>query len=249
MLRGLKRALPIVAIVGAITVVVTIPVAWHQRQAALTDTGETRSVVESWLAELLAMHPASIDDIEFRRALEQATAAPYAAAVWLFAPDGRIIYSAGSTAPSTASYGTVEGAATNDTRRALDALHTGALSHRQRMWLLAVSAMRREGEHNDLYRHLLRPVETLDGSTVALIGVAYDVSEWVPAIGWKLALLLGVVGLGVYWLSLPLWVLLDARSRNERAWAWTAFVFMGNLMALIAYLLSRFPTKKSSPAD
>jgi len=249
MRNRLKRLLPILAVGGALTVVIVILIASRCRYVALSDTGRTRHVVKAALSELQALHPASIDDAGFRRAVEQLTRARHVATVWLFAPNGRIVYSAGSTARSTASYRTVEEASTNDTRRLLEALPEGALSNEQRLWMLAVSAMRREGEHGDVYRHLLRPIETTDGSTVALVGTAYNVSASGPGIGWRLLVLGGFAGLGVYWLSVPLWVLLDARERGERAGVWATFVFMGNLVSLIGYILARVPGPETTPSD
>ena len=54
----------------------------------------------------------------------------------------------------------------------------------------------------------------------------------------------------IYWLALPLWVFLDARDRRDRALAWGIFVLIGNLVALLAYLLatSRPSAGHSSPA-
>jgi hypothetical protein len=230
-------------------VVVAIPVASRRRQAALTDTGVTRAVVEASLAELQALHPVSIDDPDLLQAVRRTAQAPYVATVWLLAPDGRMVYAVGSTARSTAAYATVEQAATDDMRRVLEALPEGTLSDRQRLLLLAASAIRREGAHNDVYRHLLRAVKAPDGSSVALIGVAYEAGKWVPGLCWKLGILGGLAGLVVYWLSLPLWVFLDARARGERAWAWAAFVFLGNLVALMAYILGRTarPQSAASP--
>jgi len=49
------------------------------------------------------------------------------------------------------------------------------------------------------------------------------------------------VGLLGYWLALPLWTWLDARQRGDRAWTWSIFVLLGNVMALLAYLLVRDP--------
>ena len=108
--------------------------------------------------------------------------------------------------------------------------------------LLAASAIRRERTHNDIYRHLLRPVRGADGAVVAMIGVAYEISGGAHITpGWKATMLAAVIGLGAYWLSLPLWVLFDARDRGERAWPWTTFLLLGNVVALTAYVLARAP--------
>jgi len=239
----LKRALPIVAVVAALAAVLILVLGSSQRAAMLVDTGETRPVVEAALAPLLALRLASADDPALRQAVEAAMRAEYVETIWVFASDGRIVYAAGSTAASTAS-GTAEEHATGETRRVLASMPAGTLNADQRLALLAASAIQAEGEHNDIYRHLVREVRGADGALVALIGVAYDVSPAAgaaPTAGWIASMLGLLLALGVYWLSLPLWVLLDARERGERAPVWAAFVFLGNLVALLAYLLARAP--------
>jgi hypothetical protein len=44
------------------------------------------------------------------------------------------------------------------------------------------------------------------------------------------------------------WVWLDARARGERAWVWAVFVLLGNLVALITYILARRPGSQLSSA-
>lgn len=249
----LKRALPVVAVVAALVAVLILTLSSNERQAALADTGETRAVVEAALAQVHTFEPAGplsprpgiAVDLTFLGTVDLLEHTPYVATVWIFAPDGRIVYAAGSTAAS-ASSGTAEEHATDETRRVLASLPAGALTADQRLALLASSAIQSEGEHNDVYRHLVREVHGADGSLYALIGVAYDVSPAAgaaPTAGWIASMLGLVLALGVYWLSLPLWVWLDARERGERAPVWAAFVFLGNLVALLAYLLARAPSQ------
>ena len=234
----LKKVLPIAAVIGALVTLVCLIVLSLLRQTMTADTGETRRSVETTLAQIEALQPVSLDDTPLQEAIAQAKDAPYVAVVWLFTPDGRIVE--GNRAFSE---GTVEESATGETHRILAALPDGALSTEQRTALLAASVMQAEGEHNDVYRHLLREVRGPDGDTVALVGMTYDVNPaigappgaWIPLLaGWLL-------GMGTYWLSLPAWVWLDARARGERAWVWAVFVLLGNLVALITYILARRP--------
>lgn len=43
----------------------------------------------------------------------------------------------------------------------------------------------------------------------------------------------------LYWLSIALWVVLDALRHKERAVVWGLFTLIGNIVALLIYLLSR----------
>jgi hypothetical protein len=110
--------------------------------------------------------------------------------------------------------------------------------------------MQAEGEHNDVWRHLLREIRGPDDEPVGWIGITFDVSPLVSAPGaaYIAFILVLLLALGAYWLSLPVWVWLDARSRGERAWVWGVFVLLGNLVALLAYILARRPSTSSQPA-
>jgi hypothetical protein len=124
-----------------------------------------------------------------------------------------------------------------------------ALDQDQIVVLLAASVMQAEGEHNDVFRHILRPILDQDGKVVALVGLTYDISPAIGAAPGIITILLyaaALLGMGVYWLSLPLWVWLDARTRGERAWVWGVFVLFGNLIGLITYILARRPSPEGS---
>jgi len=237
----LTKSLPIVAVTGALVAVLCLGLQNAGRRSSLVDTGDTRRAVEAnALAPLLALHPASIDAPAFRQAIAQAQGAPYVSYVWLFAPDGTIIQ--GNLA--AAKGGDTRQMATDETQRVLGILPEEMLSAEQRVALLAASAMQSEGEHNDVFRHMLREVRGPSDELVALVGLTYDVSSGIstPPGALTVLLLVGLLlGMGVYWLSLPIWVWLDARTRGERAWVWAIFVLLGNLVALIAYILARSP--------
>jgi hypothetical protein len=47
------------------------------------------------------------------------------------------------------------------------------------------------------------------------------------------------ISLLFYWLSIPLWVVLDALRHRERAIVWGLFTLIGNVVALLIYLLVR----------
>ena len=240
MLDPYKRFLPWLAVASVLLAVVCLAALLKGRAEWPGDNPVHRSAALRAIEGLGATSPVSVDDPAFRKAVEGLRDVEGVATVWLFSPDGRLVYAAGSMARSTPA-GTAEELATNDARRVIDALPDDALGPHQRTWLLAASAIQREGEHNDVLRHLLRPIAGKDGSTVAIVGVAYDALSASVGLGWKLAVIGMLLGLAVYWLSLPTWVYLDARQRGENAAAWATFTLVGNLGALIGYLLARVP--------
>lgn len=246
MAERLKRLLPFGAAVS-ISIALTGFVLVNQvRRLASVDSGATSRAVEAAVAERLAIRPASLDEPRFRQALETLGRERYVAAVWLIRADGRIVLSGAKRA----SRGDVEEWATAETRRILSELPEGFLTPPQKTALLAASAIQSEGEHNDVLRQMVRPVRAGDDTVPGFIGVAYDAGSEVgsfPGLGYAVALFAIPLGLAVYWLSLAWWVLLDARARGERAWVWALFVLLGNLVALVAYLLVRQPRPGPGP--
>jgi len=51
--------------------------------------------------------------------------------------------------------------------------------------------------------------------------------------------LVALIGLILFWLSIPAWMALDAQKRRERAAVWGLFGLLGNMIALVVYLLVR----------
>ncbi len=237
----LRRALPWVALACGLLAILGVALLSLWRVELVTDSGETLASIEESLEPLTTLRPTSIDDMLFLKRIEDVTDAAHLATFWLLTPDGEVVQSTGATVQSF-SKGTAQGLSSTEIHLVLSALPDDALSREQETMLHVASAIQREGEHNDIYRHLVRRIRAPDGSVVALIGIAYEISPDEVGLGWKVLVLASLVGLVGYWLALPLWTWLDARQRGEHAWPWAIFVLLGNLMALLAYLLARIPT-------
>ena len=248
MSKRLKHRLPIAAVIGLAIALISLFIVGRQVGQAHVDTGETHPVVDAAVAKVLALHPSSLDEPSFRQALEELRHSQYVVYIWLIRPDGRIVFSNAGFA----HHGGVEQWATPETQRVLSEIPEDFLTPQQGMALLAASAIQSEGEHNDVFAQMIRPLLSTDGTELGFLGVSYDISTSLsafPGYGYAFALLLVPIGLMVYWLMLPWWVFLDAKARGERAWVWTLFVLLGNLMALFAYLLTRHPISKMSDAN
>lgn len=232
-----KSIIPWIALAAAVLAAATAAIWWPLRRDMLIDTGETRPVVEAALDRIIDRKPGSIDEPELLESIRKLSKTAHIASVWLFSEDGSIVYSS-SMVPRG---GAAAEQATVETRRVLESIPGDALTTSQRTLLLAASAIRSEGEHNDVYRHMVREIRSAGGVLLGMIGAAYDVN---PAVGgpgprWMISILAWLVFMGVYWLSLPLYVWLDARERGEKAGMWAVFVLIGNMVALLAYLLVR----------
>lgn len=240
MRKPLMRALPFVSAAALLLAVICLVVVSRERRQFLTDTGETTRVVESAVAEIQSLHPDSLDAPQLRAALQRLSKTRPVALTWLIGHDGQIRF---STAPY-ANRGQVEQWALTETRRVISEMPAGFLTPHQRIALLAGSAIQGEGEHNDVWRHMIRPLPANPDKPLGFIGVAYDISSrgaGFPGLGYAVPLLLVPIAVLVYWVTLPWWVFLDASARGERAWVWMLFVLLGNLVALLAYLLARHP--------
>ena len=236
----LKRILPWVILCSAIAIPMVLPISARVRAGLVVDTGQTRPVVDQTLAKLQALQPASLEDESLRKSVKEAANSQYVASLWLFTPDGRIVYQAGSEADPARFYDW----ATGDTVAIINALPKGLLSKEQTGALIAAAALRGVGggDHNDVWAQAVSALKSPDGKLVGWLGAVYDINLTISARPTvKLVSLFTAVLLllAAYWLSVPAWVYLDAKQRGERAWAWALFALIGNLAALLAYLLVR----------
>ena len=249
MRERIQRSLPAIAVVALAVAIASFLVVDRQLREFKVESGETRRVVDAAVAELQTLRPASLDEPGFRQALDKFSRSRYVNGVLLIRLDGHIAF---STVRFLNNSGSVQDLALDETRRVLSEMPEGFLSTQQRIALLAASTIQREGEHNDIFRQMIRPLRNGNDVELGFIGVYYAASPDVggfPGIGYAITLFLIPIGLLVCWLALPWWVFLDAKARGERAWVWAMFVLLGNLVALFAYLLARRPLSAPSGRD
>jgi FlaG/FlaF family flagellin (archaellin) len=232
-----RKVLPwlaLAALLAAVSMMIFIP---QQRSTFMVENPENRQAVIHTLEETVSSVPMQLDDPDFSAAVQSLAGQNSINYVWIFDLDGDILLGTARYASS----GNVHDLATENDVRVLDSLPEDSLTTEQETAILAVSTMRLEGEHNDVFRHTLVEVHAPDGSLLGWIGAAYDAN---PTIGgtttsYIIELLVFLVCMGIYWLALPIWTWLDARRRGEKAVIWAIFVLLGNLVALTAYLLVR----------
>lgn len=248
MSERIKRRLPLVAVVAISAAIVGFFFADRKLGDSRVESGETQRAVDAAVAELQSLRPGSLDEPGFRQALEKLRRSRYVAYTWLIRTDGQIVFSTAGFATG----GSVKELALEETRRILSELPEGFLTTQQRIALLAASTIQREGEHNDVFRQMIRPLRSGNNVDLGFIGVSYAASPALgtfPGYGYAVALFLIPIGLGVYWLALPWWAFLDAKTRGEKALVWALFVLLGNLVALFAYILARHPSATASGPD
>ncbi|MDD8025635.1 MAG: hypothetical protein PHI34_03905 [Acidobacteriota bacterium] len=253
MLDRLKSKLPILAVAGVIVFLITLIFEANRQPAFQIDSGANRPAALALLSELEQIRPDTPGDVRLEQWADRAERTPEIVRADVYAADGRVVHFPSKKGPSALLPGkgpsNIKDMVSSDVFGALDALADGDLRDDQKTLLLAAFAIRAEGEHNDIYRHLVRPVRNQAGEIVAVAGIAYAIGK--PASGqsgtalWLIRGLAMVLGFAVYLLSLAAWVLLDAKGRERHPWLWAGFVLVGQFIGLLVYLLIR----KNGPAE
>ncbi len=179
---------------------------------------------------------------------------PYVGMSILVDGEGQVLYSTlpsglfGPLRSQSLTDGLRKRLASGQLARLLASLPPDALTPGQRLLLQTSYALQAEGEHADIYHYAGRLLTDSEGNPVGAVAVAYERSN-LPVPPLYQGLLLGALAaLALYWVSLPLWVYLDARARGERAWLWGALALGGNLLGVVTYLLARRTGRGSCPA-
>ena len=158
---------------------------------------------------------------------------------WLISDKGIIIYANGMMAASTPVNSSVSGSIDNQSQGLLNAVDE-SLDTLQKKMLYIAATIRSEGEHNDILGHIVMPLKTNSNELAGFVGVAYELDDSNQSVQVYVIISIAlIICFLIYWLSLPLWVYFDSRSRKEKYILWTLFVLIGNLPAYIAYLLSK----------
>lgn len=209
----------------------------NRKNYSSAELAVTRASVERSLASTLPGAVETSADPALLEAARKLGEESFIAWVWLVDGEGKILFAEGGPARAGDSIRQLD----SNESDIIDAVEADLLSNRARLELQIAVAIRREGEHNDVYRHLVRAVAGPAGEPAAFVALAYDASPsgaapLPPAEQAMLVLLMA--GFAVYWLGLPLWVSLDARSRGERAALWGLFILLTNLAGFLAYLIA-----------
>lgn len=233
-----KKWILVISVVGIIAAVSVLIFSGWNRSRMLVDTGETRLSVTSSMNQILPQTVKSAEDQSLINAANELEGEPYISSVWVVDRNGKIVLHVKGPGKQGEN---VKDINRGDMARVLESIEEGTFSDLQKLQLFTIGAIRSEGEHNDVFRHLVHPINNQDGDVVALIALAYDVNPYVsepPGITAIILTLVIPLGIIAYWLGLSLWVFFDSRARGESALLWGFFVLITNLVGLIAYLIS-----------
>ncbi len=238
MKKDLHRVLPRIALVSGAMVLAVAAAAIYFRPSSNQESTANRKLAFDMMRKISIDNRQAVQSSSFPDYLDQILSSNVINTWWLISDKGVVIDAKGLMAASTPVNSNVYDLVKGQNLGLIKAVEDN-MDPLQKELLYVAAAIRREGEHNDVIGHLVTPLKTPAGELAGYVGIAYDLEG--PAhkgfyIGISAAL---AVCFLIYWLSLPLWVYLDARKRNEKYGLWTLFVLTGNLPAFIAYLLTR----------
>lgn len=238
MTKDLHRVLPCVALISGVLILALAAAAFFFKPSADLESTANRKKAYDRLQQIGIDDRKDVQTGAFHEYLDQTLNSSVINTWWLISDKGVVIDAKGLMAASTPVNSNVYDLVKGQNLGLIKAVEDN-MDPLQKELLYVAAAIRREGEHNDVIGHLVTPLKTPAGELAGYVGIAYDLEG--PAhkgfyIGISAAL---AVCFLIYWLSLPLWVYLDARKRNEKYGLWTLFVLTGNLPAFIAYLLTR----------
>jgi hypothetical protein len=243
-MRSKARTLLAASVAALLAATLALIAVTSRRNVWLKETGQTRRAVEQSADRLLPTTADSATDPQLRAAAAELAQQPYVARLWLVDPGGRILLSRNSPGREGES---VHELAPEDFTAVLRGAPNAALTASQRTQLAAMAAQRRDSDHNDIFKPLLRVVRTPAGTDAAFVALCYLVN---PESGGAAPLVLAAAaGLAIYWIGLAGWVFLDARARRENAALWALLVFFTNLVGTLAYLLATRLPEKNVPAE
>jgi hypothetical protein len=156
--------------------------------------------------------------------------------IWLVTANGEIVYVKGEMAQSTPLNSSVNSLMDEQSKGLINAVEE-SIDPLLKLELSIAAAIRREGEHNDVYGHLVVPVMSVQNELAGFVGVAYSLNNSKPSAGIYAIGISLFLSFLIYWLSMPLWVYFDSRKRNDKSILWALFVLIGNMPAYIAYLI------------
>lgn len=238
-----KKIFAWVALVSLILAAVLIIIFTTNRNDHLRENPQTELAARQALETITAIHPADVNSASFLDSLAQERQRDYIAQIWVFDTQGNMVY------PDDLPYSgqTAAERSTRQVNQMLAALPADEISPEQQMLIMVSSAIQAEGEHDDVFNYKVASIKNSTGEITGHVGIAYEINPWIgekPAFGEMFSLLGFIACFGIYWLSIALWVYLDAKEHGERAFIWLIYTLIGNLAALIAYLLVRYPRKE-----
>jgi hypothetical protein len=231
------RILPWMALSSGILVILLLGIATILKPSKNIESTVNRKIALDKLKQIRIESKDYLNSKTFFNYFDKVMDCSVISTKWLISEKGEIIYANGVMAQSTPLNSNIYSLVDAQNRGLIDAIEYAVDSIQMRLMFVAAS-IRREGDHNDIYGHLVMPLKTSTDVLVGFAGVAYSLDDSKPPFqNYYVIIIALIVCFLLYWLLLPLWVYFDCRERNNKYIFWSIFVFFGNIPALIAYFI------------
>jgi hypothetical protein len=232
------RMLPYMAILSGFLTIILLVLGTILKPSRNIEGSVNRTIALEKLKQIRIDSTINVNSTAFFDYLDKTLNSPIINTKWLVSEKGEIIYAKGMMAQSTSLNANIYNLKDAQSRGLIDAIVFNLDSVQKGVIYLA-SSIRGEGEHNDIFGHLVIPLKTRTNVLVGFVGIAYSLDDLkTPIHNYQLIIIALIICFLLYWLLLPLWVYFDCRERNNKYILWALFVLLGNIPALIAYLIS-----------
>lgn len=231
------KVLPWMALISGILVILLLVLGTILKPSKNSVSTVNRKIALDKLKQI-RVESADINSKAFFDYLDKTLSCSVIDTKWLVSENGEIIYANGMMAQSAPLHSNVYSFVDVQSQGLINAIECN-IDSLQKQIILIAARIRSEGEHNDILGHLVTPLKTSSNVLVGFVGVAYYLDDSKPPFqNYKLVIIALIICFLLYWLLLPLWVYFDCRARNNKYILWSIFVLLGNIPALIAYLIS-----------
>jgi len=238
MKKAWTRILPWGALISGILVILLLGLAIGLKPSKNTLSTVNRKMALEKLTHIRMDSTVNLNSKAFVGYIEKVLDCPAISTKWLISAKGEIVYANGTMVQSTPLNSSIYNLVDDQSRGLIDAVE-GNLDPVEKNLLYAAASIRHEGDHNDIYGHLVMPLKTSSNVLAGFVGVAYSLDDSKqPFRYYDFIITALVLCFLLYWLLLPIWVFFDCRERNSKYILWSIFVLFGNIPAVLAYLLS-----------
>ena len=232
------RLLPWVALNSGILVILLLGLAIVLKPSKTIESTVNRKIALEKMQQIRMDSTENLNSSAFIGYFEKVLDCSVITTKWLISAKGEIIYAKGAMARSTPLNASIYNLADAQNWGLIDAVEDH-LDDVQKSLLFVAATIRSEGEHNDIYGHLVMPIKRSSNVLAGFVGISYSLDDSKqPFKNYDILILALISCFLLYWLSLPVWVYFDCREKNNKYMLWSVFVLFGNIPALVAYLLS-----------
>ena len=230
--------LPWLGLISGVLMIILLILAFIFLPTVDPESTVNRKIASDKLKEIRIESSETLNSKTFTDYLDKTLAVSVINTKWLINEHGEIIYANGMMAASTPLNTSIYSLVDNQSLGLINAVE-GNIDSLQKKLLYVATAIRSEGDHNDMIGHIVMPLKTNSGDLAGFVGVAYKLDNTAQPLQFYIVDVALIICFLVYWLSFPLWVYFDCRKRDNKYILWTLFVLVGNLPAYIAYLITK----------